>query len=162
MHTLEKTCLVLNKILLAIAGILLCGMIFLTCANILFREMGMPIRGTYELMGYMCAVVIALSLGYTQSHKSHIAVDIVVQRFSKTIQKILGAVNNIVCMIFFSIAGWQIIRIGTNLMNTGETSETLRIVYYPFTYGTALGCFIIAFTIAVDFLMSITAKKETV
>lgn len=160
MHILERISQYLNKLFVWIAGVLLIGMILLTCGNVIFREFGMPIRGTYELMGYTCAVVMALSMGYTQIHKGHIAVDIVVLRFSKSVRRILTAVNQVICTIFFTIAGWQIIRLGTNLMNTGETSETLKIVYYPFTYGTALGCFIIAFTITVEFLSNMTSKKE--
>ena len=31
-------------------------------------------------------------------------------------------------------------------------TETLRIVYYPFTYGVGFGCFLLALVLLIDFL----------
>jgi hypothetical protein len=47
------------------------------------------------------------------------------------------------------------------LRETGEVTETLQIIYYPFTYAVALGCLIMAFTFLVDFLKSIIGNRET-
>ena len=126
MKTLEKISLMLNQALTWIAGFLLGGMILLTCANIFLRLVWTPVRGTYELMGYAGAVTIAFVIGYTQIEKSHIAVDILVKCFSVKAQKIISCINSAICLIFFFLAGWQIVKIGTNLMQTGETSETDR------------------------------------
>ncbi|MBW2251141.1 MAG: TRAP transporter small permease [Deltaproteobacteria bacterium] len=161
MNTLEKISLILNRTLIWIAGFILGGMILLTCANIFLRLVWMPVRGTYELMGYAGAVVTAFALGYTQIKKGHIAVDILVKCFSERIQKIIGCINSAICLIFFSLASWQIVKIGTNLLKTGETSETLRIVYYPFTYGVALGCFVLVLVMLVEFLKHFASEKET-
>jgi len=161
MNTLEKISLILNRTLIWIAGFILGGMILLTCANIFLRLVWMPVRGTYELMGYAGAVVTAFALGYTQIKKGHIAVDILVKCFSERIQKIIGCINSAICLIFFSLASWQIVKIGTNLLKTGETSETLRIVYYPFTYGVAFGCFVLVLALLVEFLKHFASEKET-
>jgi TRAP-type C4-dicarboxylate transport system permease small subunit len=120
----------------------------------------MPVRGTYELMGYAGAVVTAFAIGYTQMKKGHIAVDILVKCFSKKTQKYISCINSAICLIFFSLAGWQIVKIGTNLLQTGETSETLRIVYYPFTYGVAFGCLVLALVMLVDFLKHFANEKD--
>ncbi len=111
-------------------------------------------------MGYAGAVTIAFVIGYTQIEKGHIAVDILVKCFSVKVQKIISCINSAICLIFFSLAGWQIVKIGTNLMQTGETSETLRIVYYPFTYCVAIGCFLLALVMLVEFLKHFTNEKE--
>ena len=160
MKTLEKISLMLNQALTWIAGFLLGGMILLTCANIFLRLVWTPVRGTYELMGYAGAVTIAFVIGYTQIEKGHIAVDILVKCFSVKVQKIISCINSAICLIFFFLAGWQIVKIGTNLMQTGETSETLRIVYYPFTYCVAIGCFLLALVMLVEFLKHFTKEKE--
>ena len=130
-------------------------MIAITGANIVIRIFWLPIRGTFELMGYFGAIVTAFALGYTQIKRGHIAVDIVVLRFSKKTQKILQTVNHLVCMAFFIIVTWQVYKYATTLWETGEVTETLQIVYFPFTYAVALGCLILAFTFFVDFLKSI-------
>ena len=160
MEILDKISLTLNRILIFMGGVFLVGMVLLTCSNIFSRIVWVPVRGTFELMGYAGAVVTAFALGYTQIKKGHIAVDILVKCFSKKTQKIIGCINSGICLIFFSLAGWQIVKIGTNLLETGETSETLRIVYYPFTYGVALGCFALALVMLVDFLKYFANEKE--
>ena len=160
MEILDKISLALNRILIFMGGVFMAGMVVLTCSNIFCRLVWVPVRGTFELMGYAGAVITAFALGYTQINKGHIAVDILVKCFSEKTQRIIGCINSGICLIFFSLAGWQIVKIGTNLLKTGETSETLRIVYYPFTYGVALGCFALALVMLVDFLKYFANEKE--
>jgi len=45
-------------------------------------------------------------------------------------------------------------------MNTGEITETLRIIYYPFTYGVALGCAVLSLVLFTDLIKSFITKKE--
>ena len=59
-RALDKISNFLNQVLLWMAGFFLVAMIFMTGANILIRIFWMPIRGTYELMGYFGAIVTAL------------------------------------------------------------------------------------------------------
>ena len=159
MVVLEKISIVLNQVLLWIAGLFLVAMIAITGANIVLRQFGLPIRGTFELMGYFGAVVTALALGYTQVKRGHIAVDIVVLRFSKKVQTVLHGVNHLICAAFFVIVTWQVFKYATTLRETGEVTETLQIIYYPFTYAVALGCLILAFTFMVEFLKILFADQ---
>ena len=160
MVVLEKISNFLNRALLWIGGLFLLAMIAITGANIVLRLFGHPIRGTFELMGYFGAVVTAFALGYTQIKHGHIAVDIVVLKFSEKTQRILQAVNQLICMVFFIIVTRQVYKYATTLWETGEVTETLQIVYYPFTYAVALGCLLLAFTFFVDFLKSTVGEKR--
>ena len=144
MVVLERISQLLNQILVCIAGLFLIGMIFLTCTNVFLRFVWIPVSGTFELMGYFGAVLTAFTLGYTQLKHGYISVDIVVLRFSKKVQVVLHAVNHAICMVFFALVAWQILKYGTNLWETGEVTETLQIIYYPFTYGVALGCAVLS------------------
>ena len=159
MIVLGKINRILNRIFIMIAGIFLAGMLVLTWANIFLRMVWVPIKGTYELMGFFGAVITALALGYTQLEKGHTAVDILVNRFSAKIQKMLNAFNYIICMLFFAIAGWQIAKYATTLWETGEVTETLRFAYYPFAYGVALGCFLLSLVMLIECLMLFSVKK---
>jgi len=102
------------------------------------------------LMGFFGAVVTAFALGYTQAKKAHISVDILVNLFPKRLQKIINGINNLICAAFFSLAGWQIAKLAGSLRASGEVTETLRIIYYPFTYGVALGCFLLAMVLLIE------------
>ena len=62
MVVLDKISNFLNQALLWIAGLFLLAMITITGANIVLRQFGFPIRGTFELMGYFGAIVAALAL----------------------------------------------------------------------------------------------------
>jgi hypothetical protein len=61
---------------------------------------------------------------------------------------------------FFAIASWQITVKATTLMQTGEITETLRIIYYPFTYAVALGCLVLTLVMLVDLIKLFTASRE--
>jgi len=160
MEFLDRITRFLNQILIWIAGIFLGVMILLSCINILFRLVWVPVRGTFELMGYFGAIITAFALGYTQSKRGHIAVDILVSGFSKKVQGILNGINCFICMIFFAMAALQIAKYATTLLRTGELTETLHIIYYPFTYAVAVGCAILSLVFLTDFLKAILQKEE--
>lgn len=150
----------INLFLMVLAGIFLAGMIALTCANVFLRAVWIPIAGTFELMGYFGAVITAFALGYTQMKKGYIAVDIVVLGFSKRIQNVLNAVNAIICTAFFVLLTWQISKYAANLHRTGEVTETLQIIYYPFTYAVSVGCGALALVFFVELLKNLIPAKE--
>ena len=152
MELLDKISRILNGILIWIAGIFLLAMILLTCSNIFLRLVWTPVKGTFELMGFFGAIVTAFALGYTQIKRGHIGIDILVSQFSTKTQRILNSINYFICMVFFGIAGWQVAKWATILWKTGEVTETLRIIFYPFTYGVALGCLILTLVLFVDLL----------
>ena len=160
MGFLEKIRIILNRVFIWVAGLCLAAMILMTCANIFLRIVWIPLKGTYELMGYFGALVTAFALGYTQMKKGHIAVDVLVTLFKPKAQKLLQAISCLICTIFFSIAGWQIFQYGTTLWRTGEVTETLRIAYYPFAYGVAGGCLLLALVMLIEFLQLLFRRQE--
>ena len=160
MDVLDKLSQRLNQIFVWLAGCILGIMIFLTCANIFLRLVWKPIIGTFELMGYFGAVITAFALGYTQISRGHIAVDVMVLRFSERTRRILNVINSLICTVFFALVTWQIAKYGTTLWKTGEVTETLRIIYYPFTYGVALGCALLSLVFLTDFLKLFLQKRD--
>lgn len=160
MKVLDKICEILTRLLLWMGGFFLVTMIFLTCANIVFRLVWMPIKGTFELMGFFGAIVTAFALSYTQVKRGHIAVDILINTRSKKTRKIIDIINHTICCLFFCVAAWQIAIKAATIMNTGEITETLRIIYYPFTYGVAFGCASLSLILFKDLMKTIIPKKE--
>jgi TRAP-type C4-dicarboxylate transport system permease small subunit len=159
-NAFERWIQVISKILLWIGGGLLAVMIVLTCANIFLRQVWLPVSGTFELMGYLSAVATAFALALTQVGRGHIAVDVLFLRFSERTRKILNATNAAVCTGFFALVTWQISRYATTLMKTGEVTETLRIIYYPFIYAVALGCAALALVFLCECITALFPKKE--
>lgn len=160
MLILDRISHYLNLVLMGIAGLFLVAMIVLTCANVFLRLVWIPVSGTFELMGYFGAVLTAFAMGYTQIKKGYIAVDIVVLGFSKRIQNVLNAANAIILTGFFVLVTWQISKYAANLRETGEVTETLQIIYYPFAYAVAVGCGALALVFFIGFLKTLIPIKE--
>ena len=148
-----------NRMLVFIGGACLVGMICLTCANILFRLTWVPIQGAFELMGLFGAVVTGFALGPTQRQKGHICADVLVNTFPANIQRMLRALGNLIGLAFFAILAWQTFKIGVILYTSGEVTETLRIIYYPFTFAVALGCADMMLVLFTDFLKAVSIGK---
>ena len=72
----------------------------------------------------------------------------------------LTGINGVICTIFFAIVSWQIAKYATTLFRTGEVTETLRIIYYPFTYGVALGCAVLSLVFFTELLRTLFSKAE--
>lgn len=150
----------LNRLLVVLAGLCLLILIFMTSANVLLRIFWKPIPGTFELMGYFGALLAAFALGYTQMQGKHIAVDVLVAKFPAKAKIFLRVVNNLVCCLLFSLAGWQIGAKASILREYGEVTETLRIPYYPFTYAVAVGFIILTLVLLTDLLKTLFPREE--
>ena len=157
---LERMSRILNNILMAIAGLFLVAMMVLACANVAFRGFGMPIKGTFELMGLFGAVVAAFALATTQVQRQHIAVDVLIRAFPARLKRILGALNYLTGTALFLLAAWQTWLLGTNLWKVHELSETLRIMYFPFVYSVSLGCVVIALVLMIELLKVLSGEGE--
>jgi TRAP-type C4-dicarboxylate transport system permease small subunit len=151
---------VLRKILVVTAGAFLLAMLAITVANIVMRKLGMPIQGTYELTGLFGAISGAAVLGYTQKRKENIAVDIVVNFFPPSLRKFVFAMNDLACAAFSILAAWQITKIGLKHLESGEVTETLRIIAYPFIFITAAGFAALAFVFVIDLLKNFVSKDK--
>jgi len=150
----------LNGLLTFIGGMFLVAMIVLTCGNIFFRMVWVPVPGAYELMGLFGAIVTAFALGQTQIRKGHVAVDVLINTFSIKTKKALKVAGNLICMAFFIIVTWQLAVKGITLWKTGELTETLKIIYYPFIYAVAFGCAVLALVCFGDLLSAFFPGKD--
>ncbi|MBN1125477.1 MAG: TRAP transporter small permease [Sedimentisphaerales bacterium] len=159
-ESLSRIELFLQKALMAVSAFFLLAMVGITCADILLRLFYQPLPGVFELMGLSGALVAACALGYTQRKKDHLAVDILTNMFPMPIQKGLDIFNRAICMLFCAAAAWQIAKLATTLMKMGELTETLRIIYYPFTYGVAAGFGLLTFVFFIELLKTLSGYPE--
>ena len=72
-----------------LSGISVMAMMLLTCADVVLRFWGKPIPGTYELIGFLGAFTIAFAMAYTSVERSHIAVEILMERLPGRLQTFL-------------------------------------------------------------------------
>ncbi|MBN1828794.1 MAG: TRAP transporter small permease [Deltaproteobacteria bacterium] len=139
-----------NKALMASAGVLLIAMVCLATLNVILRKAGFPMNGAFEIMGFFGALVASFAMGQTLKAGEHIAIDVIVKMLPRVVQRIFLTANDIVSAVFFGLAAWKIIVLGTNLWRVNDLSETLRIPYFPFLYGVAFGSIVMTLMIIVE------------
>jgi TRAP-type C4-dicarboxylate transport system permease small subunit len=132
----------------------------LATINVVLRIFHVPYSGTYELVSFLGALVIAFALGYTQKRKDHIVVDILTERFSKQTNRVLSIISYGITMVFFAVVSWQIFVFGMKIWKSGEVSETLKIIYHPFIFSVSVGFAVLSLTIIIDFLKTIFMQEE--
>lgn len=150
----------LNRISMILGGIAVLALMLLATGNVVLRMFQLPFRGTYEIVSFLGAVVIAFALGYTQKNKDHIVVDILTEKFPKKIQTYIEALADVVIMIFFGIVSWQVYVWGMKIYESHEVSETLKIVFHPFVFAVSVGFALLSFSASVDFLKKLSPKEE--
>lgn len=120
------------------ACILFC-MVGLGCANMLLRSLGLPVTGTYELMGLGGAMIAALAMGGTQEARGHIQVAVLDGFLPPVMRRVLEAAAHLLSTVFFGLVVWRLLELSWALKVSGELSETLRIPFYPVVFLVGLG-----------------------
>ncbi len=151
----------LNRTLMLLGGVAVLLLMAIATVNVILRFFfNAPYRGAYEVAGFLGAIVTAFALGYTQKRKDHIVVDILTQKFPKRVNRMLDTVSYIVTMIFFTIVAWQVFVWGRKISDSGEVSETLKMIFHPFIYSVALGFAVFSLTLLIDFFKNLKSQEE--
>jgi len=104
---IDKISSLLNTITGKLATILLFAMMLLTSLDVVGRLLIRPIHGTHELTYLGLAVMVFISLGFTQGAKGHISVDVIVNRFPQRVQAIFDTISYLSALVIVSLMAWQ-------------------------------------------------------
>lgn len=111
------------------AGIIMV-MIFLTAIDVVLRYIfNSPLPGAYELQEFLLVGVVFLGLGYIQSMKGHLSVDVLTSRMSPKNQTVFNILSYVICLFIFGIITWQAGLRAWIAFDTGQVREGL--VRYP-------------------------------
>ena len=153
---LEKTVYPIGRFLHRFAQIILALMVLLTVTDVCLRYIfNNPITGSYELTEFMMAVLVFASVGFTQSVKDHVSVDLVVTKLPDRVRALLEAITCLLASGLFALAAWR------NVLHTGTTwerhdvSAELFIPVSPFVLFVALGLAVLSLVLLVQFLQSL-------
>ncbi len=136
------------------AAVLFATMV-MAVANMVLRPLGIPVTGSFELMGLGCAITAALGLALAQEQKSHISVDILFSHFPPVARAVLNALGCIICTLLFTAASWRLFHMGLTQLETGEVSETLRLPFYPVIWIVAAGFAALSLRLMIEAVQSI-------
>lgn len=140
----------LADVLNMVAGWSLVGMTALTCADVVLRLFRRPILGTYELVGFLGAMVAGFAMAHTTLERSHVAVEVAVSRLSPRAQTAIYLITHLLSIGLFAVMAWECIRYGNDFRASGEVSLTLRMPFYPVLYGIAFSAMTVCLVLLVD------------
>ena len=75
-------------------------------------------------------------------------------------KRFLDAVSYLIAMVFFAVIAWVIFKWGIQIARSGELSETLKIIYYPFIFSVSVGFAFLSLTLIIDFLTTLQRKER--
>jgi TRAP-type C4-dicarboxylate transport system permease small subunit len=131
------------------------AMMLLAISNMVLRVAWKPIVGTYDLVGFIGAIIVAFAIAYCALQKGHIEVEILVSRFPKRVQKFIGSITGILSLGIFALITWQCLAFGNDMRRVGELSMTAHLPFYPYIYGIAFGCALLCLVILFDLIGSL-------
>jgi len=130
-------------------------MMCVVCVNVVLRFFDSAVLGTFEYVELISAVIISFGLAHTGVIKAHVAVDLVMRRFSERIQAAVETILNIVALGFFGIVTWRLVQFGNQNFRLHLATESMAIPLYPFNYMISFGFFVLLFVIVSDIINSI-------
>jgi len=149
------------KLLNGIAMGTVAAMMFLTATDVILRYVfNRPIGGAYELMEYMMAILIPFGLAYCALQGGHVSVDLLVSRFPKKIQSIIGSITTLFCLGLFLLITWQNVIYIKEHFESNLTSAVLLIPVYPFIGAVAIGSAALCLVLVLDFLNYLSEARS--
>jgi TRAP-type C4-dicarboxylate transport system permease small subunit len=132
--------LVLSKWMDGIAGTVLVLIMLLTSLDVILRYLGYPITGTYDLVSLGAAFVVGFAIPRTSLDKTHVSVDILVEKFPRS-KGVFEVATRIMGLFFFLLLGWNLIKMGASFARTGDSTQTLSVPFYPIAFALGICAF---------------------
>jgi TRAP-type C4-dicarboxylate transport system permease small subunit len=150
MALIPKTIRRLSNFLNVLAGWSLVAMTLLTCADVLLRIFRCPIRGTYEVIGFLGAAAAAFAMAHTTLQRGHVAVEVLVANLGHRLRWILYLVTQALSIFLFVLIAYESLGYGRSLKAASEVSLTLQLPFYPVLYGISVSSVVVCLVLLVD------------
>lgn len=118
------------------------GMMIVTVADVIGRQVGLPVKGAYDLVRVLGAVAMACSLPLTKAVKGHIAIEYFFQKMERRGRAIVDTLMRLFLLALFGLLTWQFVRQGLNLRASGEVTATLHMPMFWVPWLAALACLV--------------------
>jgi len=152
LRTIAKS---IDRISTGLNGVSAVAVVFimlLTCVDVVMRAFGRPIPGTYELVGYFGAVIVAFALARTSVERGHIAVEMLVDRLPRRPRHTVEALGALAGASLFGLLAWQSLIYAADLMESGDVSLTLGVPTWPFVSCIGAGSAVLVLVLLVEAL----------
>ena len=132
----------LSNYMSVVAGVVLIVMAVLTFVDVIMRYIGKPVPGAYEVIAYLGVAVTGFALPRASLMKTHVYVDLVVDKISRKPRTVLKTITRILVAAFFLCTAWYFVRMGQSFIAARVVTMTLRVPFYPVVFGMAFCCLV--------------------
>lgn len=155
---------IFSYVLSRLGCVALCLMMGLTVVDVVGRYVfNSPILGAFEITSFLVSILVFSFLGYAQSQKSHVTVDILVNTFPERTQSVVKLINYTIALFMMILISWKGFEKAMEAMESGDSPMNLPIPIHPFVFFLAFGCGIMCIEFIRDILRtSVKSRgKET-
>ena len=124
----------------AVGGLAVAGLILVTVADVVGRQVGLPVKGAYDLVRVLGAIAMACALPLTKAVKGHIAIEYFFQKMGTRGRAAMDTVMRLVLLALFGLLAWQFALQGQRFLDSGETTTTLHMPMFWVPWLAALAC----------------------
>ncbi len=162
MDTFEKGIRLISQWFDRIAQVFLALMMLVVVVNVILRAVWQSMPGSFEIAGYLGAIVVGFALAHCGVKGRFVAITIIIDRLPKRSQAIIGIITGILSICLFFVAAWYCGKLATDIWHAGELSPTLRFSYFPLVYAVGFGCLLLSLSLLVRTLKLLiqVAKNE--
>jgi TRAP-type mannitol/chloroaromatic compound transport system permease small subunit len=139
LSSIEKIVFKLCNVSQYVAGSLLVFLVLVLVADAAGRFILMPVTGSYEMVQYGFALIVAFSVAYTQFKGGHVRIELIFASLPAGVRRFFTFLNQILSLIIFSLVSWRLFADAIEAYKLGEESSTLTLPVWLFMVVLALG-----------------------
>jgi TRAP-type C4-dicarboxylate transport system permease small subunit len=135
--------------------VVMVAMMVLTCADVILRYFGYPIRGAYDITRVLGGVIFSLPIAYSCIKGYQIAVDSIFRRAPRIVRIIIDSIVCLFGMAITAMIAWRAIYLGHDLYVKGRVTDTIPIPLWPFIYIMVLGFIVYCLVLLAEYLKAL-------
>lgn len=145
--------------------VLLLMVLYVTADVFLRAAFNAPIKGTVEGVGQLMTVAFVYGAAQMQRMKGHVAMDMLVRRFSERTQLVVKRFVYFIYFIFIAVLTWRAFLQADFLRERGKLTyghvwPFEYIPEFPGFYAVAVGVALFAMAVLIDLLNSLARRPE--
>ena len=132
-----------------VAGVVLVLLMLLTTADVAGRYFfNSPITGVFDLTHFAVLIMTFLGLAYCGFRRGHVSIELLFDRFSRPVRRVLNRAINLVGAVLFTIIAWRSLVQSVDVRDFGEASQLVEIPFFPLYWLLAFGALLFAAVMA--------------
>lgn len=136
-------------------------MTLLICIHVLLRStLNMPILGIVEDVEVLSAIMISLSLAYSQMHKAQVTIGLLVEKLSSQGKSVIHGITLFLSLIFFIIVTWQMVVHSHRLWTDRLITDVMRYPLFLIVGIVAFGFALFSLVLLSDFIIGIKEVRK--